>query len=82
MNSFNALANPRIKDSNFLKNVPPKNKIIFDFVGSPAANQKLETRLNDLSRAGCQRCGSPPAPRLRRAGAAFPDFRGWTSSPP
>ena len=25
---------------------------------------------------GFERCGSPPAPRLRRAGAAFPNFRG------
>src|SRR3989344_8506947 len=25
---------------------------------------------------GFERCGSPPAPRLWRAGAAFPNFRG------
>src|SRR3989344_3967967 len=29
---------------------------------------------------GFERCGSPPAPRLRRAGAAFPNFRGRISS--
>ena len=28
---------------------------------------------------GFERCGSPPAPRLRRAGAAFPNFRGGFS---
>jgi len=49
MNSFSELAKPRIRDFSFLKNLPPKDKIIVWFCRSVFGEPKIWN---------CHRCGS------------------------
>jgi DNA-binding XRE family transcriptional regulator len=50
--------------------MPPKKNL------SPPLAGSRPLKILRRWRENCHRCGSPPAPRFRRAAAAFPNFRG------